>query len=546
MVAVDFVPFAEKMRAEHLPEIVIRTFRRYYEQLAAGDTGLIPEADIRPVASLPDLEGLPAGLAEIGRAALARTVVMKLNGGLGTGMGLEKAKSLLVVKDGLTFLDIIARQALNAGVPLVLMNSFATRDDSLAALTCYPELHGPIPPDFVQHKVPKVLAADLAPASWPQEPDLEWCPPGHGDIYTALLTSGLLETLLTYGYTYAFVANADNLGAQLDPLILGYFASRQLPFLMEVADRTAVDRKGGHLAQRHEGGRFILRESAQCPVEDADAFQDITRHRYFNTNNLWLNLPALQRLLDERDGVLGLPLIRNSKTLDPRDPASPKVYQLETAMGAAIGLFEAAGALRVQRTRFAPVKTCDDLLAVRSDAYVLTPGWQVVVNPARTPSGPPIINLDPRYYKLIDDLEARFPFGPPSLVDCARLTVCGDVRFGRDVVCRRVAEVINETGEQAAIPDGQIVAGTVRLANVRCYAGTRYPERPVAFQLEGRWLGVTQIERQARTPTEFSFWVQAENGVCYRLRWQLVDDQWIIEEQSGSGGNDGLARQNCG
>lgn len=526
----NFTPFAEKMQAERLPEIVIRTFRRYYEQLAAGETGLIPESDIRPVAALPDLERLPDDLAEIGRAALPHAVMVKLNGGLGTGMGLEKAKTLLLVKDGLTFLDIIARQALHAGVPLVLMNSFVTRADSLAALARYPELSGPIPLDFVQHKVPKVLAADLTPASWPQKPDLAWCPPGHGDLYTALLTSGLLEALLANGYIYAFVANADNLGAQLDPRILGYFASQELPFLMEVADRTPVDRKGGHLARRREDGRFILRESAQCPAEDMAAFQDIARHRYFNTNNLWLNLPALKRLLDERDGVLGLPLIRNSKTLDPRDPTSPKVYQLETAMGAAIGLFERAGALRVPRTRFAPVKTCDDLLAVRSDAYVLTPDWQVVVNPARTLPGPPVVSLDPQHYKLIDDLEARFPFGPPSLVDCQQLTVRGDLRFGRDVVCRGAAEVINETGEQVALPDGQIVSGIVRLANVRCYAGTRYPERPVALQLEGRWLSITQVERLARTPTEFIFWVQAENGVCYRLSWQLATDEWIINE----------------
>ncbi len=527
----NFAPFAEKMQAEHLPGIVIRTFQHYYEQLAAGETGLIPEAAIQPVASLPDLERLPGNLAEAGRAALPHTVMVKLNGGLGTGMGLERAKTLLLVKDGLTFLDIIARQALHAGVPLVLMNSFVTRDDSLAALARYPELSGPVPLDFVQHKVPKVLAADLTPALWPQEPDLEWCPPGHGDIYTALLTSGLLNTLLANGYVYAFVANADNLGAQLDPRILGYFASQELPFLMEVADRTAVDRKGGHLAQRSADGRLVLRESAQCPADDMAAFQDITRHRYFNTNNLWLNLPALKRLLDERNGVPGLPLICNSKTLDPRDPASPAVYQLETAMGAAIGLFERAGALRVPRTRFAPVKTCDDLLAVRSDAYVLTPDWQVVASPARTLSSPPVVSLEPRHYKLIDNLEARFPFGPPSLVDCERLTVRGDLRFGRDVVCRGAAEVINETGEQATIPDGQVVAGIVRLANVRCYAGTRYPERPIALQLEGRWLSVTRVDRLARTPTEFIFWVQAENGVCYRLRWQLATDEWIVNEQ---------------
>ncbi|MGQ9839373.1 MAG: UTP--glucose-1-phosphate uridylyltransferase [Anaerolineae bacterium] len=525
---VNFAPFAEKMRAERLPEIVIRTFQFYYAQLAAGETGLIAEADIRPLISLPDLEHLPAGLAENGRAALPRTILLKLNGGLGTGMGLEKAKSLLIVKEGLTFLDIIAQQALRSGVPLVLMNSFATRADSLAALARYPALVGPIPLDFVQHKVPKVLQADLAPATWPQDPDLEWCPPGHGDIYTALLTSGMLQVLLEHGYEYAFVSNADNLGATLDPLILGYVVANRLPFLMEVADRTPADRKGGHLAQRAGDGRLLLRESAQCPAEDMDAFQDIGRHRYFNTNNLWLHLPALKQLLDEKGGVLGLPLIRNSKTLDPRDPTSPKVYQLETAMGAAISLFEGAGALRVPRTRFAPVKTCDDLLAVRSDAYVLTEDWRIVPNPMRRLPGPPVLSLDPQYYKLIDDLEARFPFGPPSLMDCERLKVRGDVRFGRDVVCRGAAEVINETGGQVTLADQTVIAGPVHLIQVRCYAGARYPERPVAFLWGGRWLNVAQVVRQARTPEGLRFDVVVEQGERYRLSWIERGDVWGV------------------
>ncbi len=457
-VIADFAPFAARMRTERLPEIVIRTFQYYYEQLAAGETGLIPESALQPIAELPDLEQLPPALVETGRSALSKAILLKLNGGLGTGMGLARAKSLLAVKDGLTFLDIIARQAQHSGVPLVLMNSFNTREDSLAALAPYPELGKRIPLDFVQHKVPKVRQVDLAPADWPQDPDLTWCPPGHGDIYTALVTSGMLETLLAHGYEVAFVANADNLGAALDPTILGYFVANRLPFLMEVADRTGADRKGGHLARSTRDGRLVLRESGQCPAEDEDAFQDIGRHRFFNTNNLWLNLPALKQLLDERNGVLGLPMIRNSKTLDPRDPAAPKVYQLETAMGAAISLFAGAGALRVPRTRFAPVKSCDDLLAVRSDAYVLTDDWQIAPNSARA-LGPLVVRLDARYYKLIDDLEARFPFGPPSLVDCERLTVTGDVRFGRRVKCRGVAEIANHTDRPAMIADGEVVAG---------------------------------------------------------------------------------------
>ncbi len=469
-VKADFGPFAERMEAEHLPPIVIRTFQHYYDQLACGETGLIPESEIEPVESLPDLEKLPTGLSEVGRGALPKAILLKLNGGLGTGMGLEKAKSLLTVRtlangEALSFLDIIARQARHAGVPLVLMNSFATREDSLAALAKHPELRDgnqgrrDIPLDFVQHKVLKVLQDGLRPAEWPQEPELEWCPPGHGDIYTALVTSGMLDTLLAHGYEVAFVSNADNLGAVLDPLVLGYFVSEKLPFLMEVADRTAADRKGGHLARRKSDGRLMLRESAQCPDADMDAFQDIERHRYFNTNNLWIHLPSLKECLAESDGVMGLPMTRNSKTVDPRDPKSPKVYQLETAMGTAIASFDHAGALRVPRTRFAPVKACDDLLGVRSDAYVLTPDWRVVLNPERR-YGVPVIRLDAKYYKLIDQMESRFPYGPPSLIECEALTVKGDVRFGEGVVCRGEVEVTNAGPEQKRI-ENQVLSGAV-------------------------------------------------------------------------------------
>ncbi|MCP4043886.1 MAG: UTP--glucose-1-phosphate uridylyltransferase, partial [Gammaproteobacteria bacterium] len=348
-----FAPFIQCMRAEGLPDSVIRTFEHYYAQLAEGETGLIPETAIVPIDALPDAEEFPPELAEAGEAALSKTVLLKLNGGLGTSMGLDKAKSLLEVKNGLSFLDIIARQALHSGFPLVLMNSFSTRDDSLARLEQYPGLQGAVPLDFLQHKVPKITATDLTPVSWAADPLLEWCPPGHGDLYTALVTSGMLDTLLEADFEYAFVSNSDNLGAVLEPTILGFFAEKGFPFLMEVADRTPADKKGGHLARLPEG-QLVLRESAQCPDGDLGAFQDIDRHRYFNTNNLWLHLPALKRLMVSRENVLSLPMICNRKTVDPRDGSSTPVYQLETAMGAAIAVFPGAGAIRVPRSRFAP------------------------------------------------------------------------------------------------------------------------------------------------------------------------------------------------
>src|SRR3954454_18646866 len=229
----------EKMGSEGVAGPAIRAFEHYYRQLEAGETGLLPEESIEPVSDLPSLEDLPED-ADAEREALQHAVVLRLNGGLGTSMGLSRAKSLLEAKDGLTFLDIIARQVLalrerhDARLPLVLMDSFSTREDSLEALARYPELDVGMPPDSVQNKEPKIRVEDLMPVEGPDDPSLEWCPPGHGDLYTALLTSGMLDALREHGYRYAFVSNSDNLGAVLDPRILGWLAREEIPFAMEV------------------------------------------------------------------------------------------------------------------------------------------------------------------------------------------------------------------------------------------------------------------------------------------------------------------------
>jgi UTP--glucose-1-phosphate uridylyltransferase len=455
-----FRPFAERMRAEGLPDIAIRTFAHHYAELVAGETGQIPERELEAATDVPDADSMDAVLAEAGRAALERTVVIKLNGGLGTTMGLTKAKSLLLVKEERSFLEIIARACAHQSVPLLLMNSFATRDDSLAAISGQVSpVAAALPPDFLQHKVPKVSRADLTPADWGANPALTWCPPGHGDLYASLVSSGLLERLLEAGYEYAFVSNADNLGAVVDETILGHVAAHDIPFLMEVADRTAADRKGGHLA-RSPDGQLLLRESAQCPAADKDAFGDIERHRYFNTNNLWLRLSALRAQLDAGGGILALPLIVNAKTVDPRDPDSTPVYQLETAMGAAIAVIPGSAALRVDRARFSPVKSTGDLLAVRSDAYLLTDDHRVVVHPLRTrPRLPPVVVLDPAYYQRIDQLDERFPQGPPSLMDCDTLEIQGDVHFGRDIRVVGTVRVTAAPGETRIIGDGTTLEG---------------------------------------------------------------------------------------
>jgi UTP--glucose-1-phosphate uridylyltransferase len=445
----------EKMRREGLPDTAIDTFAHYEELLRQGEQGTLPESELEPLDDVPDAGDLP----DPDESVLVRAVVLKLNGGLGTSMGMTRAKSLVEVKDGLTFLDVIARQVLDlrerhgAQIPLLLMNSFATRDDTLAALERYPELPvDGLPLDFVQGKVPKLLADGFEPVEWEEDRSLEWAPPGHGDVFTSLATSGMLDTLLERRREYLFLSNSDNLGASLEPRVLTWFAREELPFLSEVVDRTEADRKGGHLARRRGDGGLVLRETAQVPEEDEDAFEDIERHRYFNANNIWVNLRALKRALDERDGVLGLPMIVNEKTVDPRESSSPAVLQLETAMGAAIGVFEGAAALHVPRARFAPVKTTAHLLVVRSDAYELADDWTVRL--ARGRDAAPIVELSDEF-KLLSDFDSRFPAGPPSLIEAERLEVEGDVRFGRDV---RVRGRVRVEGP-AEIPDGAVLEG---------------------------------------------------------------------------------------
>ena len=262
-----------KMTEAGIDPVAIETFAHYYRLLEHGETGMISESSIEPIdsESLTDVEVDD----ETASAALRTTAVIKLNGGLGTSMGMERAKSLLCVRKGMSFLDVIARQVLHlrkehdAPLPLLFMNSFRTSADTMDALSRYADLPvDGLPLEFLQNREPKLLPKDLMPVSWPRDPDLEWCPPGHGDLYTALKGTGLLETLVEQGYERVFVSNSDNLGAVPDARIAGWFAETGTPFAIEAVRRTASDRKGGHFARRKSDGRIVLRETAQTSKED--------------------------------------------------------------------------------------------------------------------------------------------------------------------------------------------------------------------------------------------------------------------------------------
>lgn len=445
--------FIEKMTKENLPPVLIDNFVYYYNKVINGEKGIIYDKDIECVREneIDDAKDL-SEYTGAGRKVLKKFIRIVLNGGLGTSMGLSKAKSLIEVRNGKTFLDIIVRQAEKSNVKLAFMNSFNTHEDTVFALkkmnlSAFPLL-------FLQHKFPKILREGFAPAIWPENNELEWNPPGHGDIYTALYTSGILNKLWSEGIEYAFISNSDNLGATVDEAILGYFAEIGYPFLMEVAERTPADLKGGHLA-RHKNGRLLLREAAQCPANELDAFKDTSCYRFFNTNNIWINLGYLKDLI-KKEGTVHLPLILNPKTLDPIDDNSPRVYHIETAMGAAISLFDGATAVRVPRSRFFPVKKCNDLLALRSDCYLVTEEDNLIINPERKYKTLRI-NLDPDYYGKIDQFNARFKEGVVSLIECESVTVNGDVYFEKNVKLKGNVVITNRGSSRAVIKKDSVI-----------------------------------------------------------------------------------------
>jgi UTP--glucose-1-phosphate uridylyltransferase len=450
----------EKMRAAGVPELAVAVFSRFHEQLRSSVTGTIPEDTIDPLTEVQHLDDVRPDDAAVAEA-LRHTVVIKLNGGLGTSMGISGPKSALPVRDGLTFLDIIARQVLalrrrhGVQTPLLLMNSFRTREESLAILERHPGLAvDGLPLDFLQSKEPKLRADDLGPVEWPEDPELEWCPPGHGDLYVALQTTGLLDALRERGFRYAFLSNADNLGATCEGAVPAWMAREGIPYVTEVCARTRNDRKGGHLGVCKSDGRLVLRDSAMVAEGEEHFFQDTDRHPWFHANNLWIDLDVLAARLAERDGILGLPIIVNRKTVDPTRPDSTPVIQVESAMGAAVEVFDGSRALAVDRSRFRPVKTTNELLLIRSDIYRLTDDALVE---STIDHDEPFVDLSPPY-KLVDGFDERFPRGVPSIRGCSSLRVEADATFGAGVVCTGDVRV---TGGVRTIPDGAHLEGEV-------------------------------------------------------------------------------------
>ena len=327
-------------------------------------------------------------------------------------------------------------------------------------------------------------------------------------MYAALAGSGHLDSLLKDGYKYMFVSNSDNLGASLDLQILAYFAEKDASFMMECCERTENDKKGGHLAIRSSDAQLILRESAMCADEDEAAFQDTTKHKFFNTNNLWIRLDKLKEILDKNGGFIPLPMIKNKKTVDPKDDSSQKVLQLETAMGAAIECFDGATAIVVPRTRFAPVKKCSDLFLLRSDAYLIE-NHMPVLNP-ECGGVAPVIDMDSKLYKLVDALEEATVAGIPSLVKCTRLTIKGPVTMSKKTKFVGDVAIKNMSQETKAIPRGEVtgehdLTSEVGLGKLRAYVVS---SQPIVGQKPGT-SGLRKKTKEFMTPNYLNNFVQS-------------------------------------
>ncbi|KAI0032462.1 UTP--glucose-1-phosphate uridylyltransferase family [Vararia minispora EC-137] len=393
--------------------------------------------------------------------ALSKLAVLKVNGGLGTSMGMTGAKSALEVKDDMTFLDLTVRQIehLNTthrvDVPLILMTSFNTHDDTLRIIKKYANQQVRIT-TFNQSRYPRIYTETLLPVPKTAADDKKnWYPPGHGDLYNALLHSGVLDQLLAEGKEYLFVSNSDNLGAVVDEKILQHMIDTQSEFIMEVTDKTKADVKGGTLIDYD--GTVRLLEVAQVPSEHIEDFKSVRKFKIFNTNNIWIHLPALKHVM-ETDGM-ELEIIVNPKAMDDGTP----VVQLETAAGAAIKHFKNGHGVNVPRSRFLPVKSCSDLLLIKSDIYSLEHGT-LVINPSRMFETTPVIKLGD-HFKKIQQFQKRFK-KIPKILELDHLTVTGDVYFGRNVTLRGTVIVVANEGQRIDIPDGCVLENRLLSGNL--------------------------------------------------------------------------------
>ncbi|XP_078592410.1 UTP--glucose-1-phosphate uridylyltransferase-like isoform X2 [Branchiostoma floridae x Branchiostoma japonicum] len=421
------------------------------------------EGAVLPYADISQRELTP----EICSNLLSKLVVLKLNGGLGTSMGCKGPKSLISVRSGLTFLDLTVQQIedlnrrYNSEVPLVLMNSFNTDEDTEKILRKYKSCQVKIF-TFNQSRYPRINKESLLPiATDVSDSNLEaWYPPGHGDTYKAFAESGLLEQFIKEGKEFVFVSNIDNLGATVDFSILNHMVNPpngpMSEYVMEVTDKTRADVKGGTLVGYEDKLRLL--EIAQVHKDHVDEFKSVTKFKFFNTNNLWMKLSAMKRLVDKNE--LDMEVIVNNKTLGD----GLGVIQLETAVGAAIKNFDNAIGVNVPRSRFLPVKKTSDLLLVMSNLYDMDNGF-LDMSAKRQFKTVPLVKLGSHFEKVQEFLR-RFE-NIPDMLELDHLTVSGDVTFGKDVSLKGTVIIVAEHGNRINIPPGAVLENKIVSGNLR-------------------------------------------------------------------------------
>eukprot|EP00039_Didymoeca_costata_P018591 m.334105 g.334105 ORF g.334105 m.334105 type:complete len:489 (-) comp17290_c0_seq1:120-1586(-) len=417
-----------------------------------------PEGMIKKHADLPE------PTKEQLTAIMDKLAVLKLNGGLGTSMGCKGPKSVIEVRNDMSFLDLAVMQiehlneTYGCSVPLILMNSFNTDEDTAAVLRKYANLKVNFMP-FNQSMMPRLHYDSNVPAAKSVDDKDGWYPPGHGDLYRSLKRSGMLKKLLDMGKEYLFVSNIDNLGSVVDNRILLELAQAEdREFIMEVTDKTRADVKGGTLIEYQ--GQCRLLEIAQVDSEHLQEFKSISKFKIFNTNNLWMKLSAIDRILGE--DKMHMEVIENVKSVN-----GSKVIQLEQAVGTAIKNFKGGIGINVPRSRFLPVKQCQDLLLVMSDLFHQQNG-ALRLNPARELSHTgqvlPLIKLGSEFKKVADFL-SRFD-SIPEILELDHLTVSGNVRFGRGVTLKGTVIIIANKGERIDIPARSLLENKIITGNL--------------------------------------------------------------------------------
>ena len=401
---------------------------------------------------------------------LDKLVVVKLNGGLYNVMGCTGPRCVITVRNEFTFLDMHVQQVekLNnkygCEIPIVLMNSFNNHEETQKVFRKYTHVNVPLY-CFKQSQYPQIFKESFrtVPRSMSEEDKESWYPPGHGDFYQSFYNSGLLQKFIDDGKEYLFVSNIDNLGATIDLSILNYLLSQSCEqrseFVMEVTDKTKADVIGGTLIKYKEKLRLL--EISQVPKDYVEDFKAVSKFRIFNTNNLWVQLPAIKNLVESH--MLCMEIITNNTQINNGD----KIIELSTAIGAAVKCFNHSIGVNVPRSRFLPVKTCSDLLLVMSNLYNMSNGT-LLMSSQRQFSTTPFVKLG-NYFKKVKEFLKRFD-GIPDIIDLDHLTVAGDVTFGRGIVLRGTVIIIANHGERIDIPSGtilenKIVSGNLRIMN---------------------------------------------------------------------------------